>query len=52
MGEVWPGSRGWRISFQEAAICLHRCADMVYVGDIVCVCVCVGHALEEVCLVI
>lgn len=34
MGEVWPGSKGWRISFHEAAICLHRCADIVYVGDI------------------
>lgn len=44
VGEVWPASRGWRISFQEAAICLHRCADMVYVGDIVvgdcCCCLC------------
>lgn len=37
VGEVWPGSSGCLISFQDAAICLHRCADMVYVGDIVIV---------------
>lgn len=35
VGEAWPGSSGCLISFQDAAICLHRCADMVYVGDIV-----------------
>lgn len=37
VGETWPGSSGCLISFQDAAICLHRCADMVYVGDIVVV---------------
>lgn len=37
-------SVGWRVCRQEEQICLHRCADMVYVGAMaVClyVCVCV-----------
>lgn len=42
-GEVWPGSRGWRISLQEVANCLARWDDRTQEGDIVSVvfvCVC------------
>lgn len=32
-GDVWPGSRGWRISLHEVANCLARCEDNTQEGD-------------------
>lgn len=34
-GDVCPSSRGWRISFQDAANCLARCEDKTQEGDMV-----------------
>lgn len=34
-GDIWPGSRGWRISLQEVANCLARCEDRTHEGDMV-----------------
>lgn len=35
LGDVMPGSRGWRNSFQEAANCLARCEERTHEGDMV-----------------
>jgi hypothetical protein len=35
LGEVWPGSRGWRISLHEVANCFARCEDRTHEGDMV-----------------
>lgn len=35
MGDVWLGSKGWRISFHEVATCLARCDDSAQEGDMV-----------------
>lgn len=32
-GEVWPDSRGWRISLHEVANCFARCEDRTHEGD-------------------